>query len=86
MPVGVLSESASQRYLKSNFTEEEVKVIDLSDEGITGVLSMVRQGTLDATVMYVFIPSLPCFWLTQCVKFNELNVSVGQASRKHKIL
>ena len=51
--VGVLSESAAHRYLKNNFTDEEVKIIALSDEGITGVLSKVRQGELDATVIDV---------------------------------
>ncbi len=49
--VGVLSESASHHYLLKHFTGDEVKVIDLNDEGITGVLSMVRQGKLDATVI-----------------------------------
>ncbi len=51
--VGVLSESSSHRYLQKNFADDEVKIIDLSDEGITGVLTMVRQGKLDATVIDV---------------------------------
>jgi polar amino acid transport system substrate-binding protein len=51
--VGVLSQSAAHRYLKKEYTEDEVRVIDLSDEGITGVLTMVRQGKLDATAIDV---------------------------------
>jgi polar amino acid transport system substrate-binding protein len=51
--VGVLSESSAHRYLKNNFTDDEVKIIALSDEGITGVLSKVRSGELDATVIDV---------------------------------
>jgi polar amino acid transport system substrate-binding protein len=51
--VGVLSESAAHRYLRENFSEKEVKIIALSEEGITGVLTMVRQGRLDATVIDV---------------------------------
>jgi polar amino acid transport system substrate-binding protein len=51
--VGVLSESAAHRYLKNNFTDDEVKIIALSDEGITGVLTKVRERDLDATVIDV---------------------------------
>jgi polar amino acid transport system substrate-binding protein len=51
--IGVLSESAAERYVKNTFTDDEVKLVSLSDEGITGVLSMVRQGRLDATVIDV---------------------------------
>jgi polar amino acid transport system substrate-binding protein len=51
--IGVLSESAAHRYVKNKFTDDEVKIIDLSEEGITGVLTMVRQGKLDATVIDV---------------------------------
>ena len=51
--IGVLSESAAHRYLAKSFTDREVRIVDLSDEGITGVLTMVRQGKLDATVMDV---------------------------------
>jgi polar amino acid transport system substrate-binding protein len=51
--IGVLSESAAHRYLKNNFTDDEVRIVDLSDEGITGVLTMIRQEKLDATVIDV---------------------------------
>jgi polar amino acid transport system substrate-binding protein len=51
--VGVLTDSAAHRYLKDGFTDDEVKIIALSDEGITGVLSKVRGGELDATVIDV---------------------------------
>jgi polar amino acid transport system substrate-binding protein len=72
--VGVLSESSSHRYVKKTFAEDEVKVIDLSEEGITGVLTMVRQGNLDATV----IDAPAALWyIGQKHGFEDLSI-VGQ--------
>lgn len=48
--VGVLSDSASQRYLEREF-KDDVEVIDLSSNGITGMLTQVQEKKIDATVM-----------------------------------
>jgi polar amino acid transport system substrate-binding protein len=48
--VGVLSDSASQRYLEREF-KDDVEVIDLSSNGITGMLTQVQERKIDATVM-----------------------------------
>jgi polar amino acid transport system substrate-binding protein len=48
--VGVLSESAAQRYLEKEFGSG-VTIVALGEEGSTGILSLVREGKkLDATV------------------------------------
>jgi polar amino acid transport system substrate-binding protein len=72
--IGVLSDSAADRYVAKNFTEDEVKRIDLSDEGITGVLTMVRQGKLDATV--IDVPAA-VWYVTQNHGYGDLQI-VGQ--------
>jgi polar amino acid transport system substrate-binding protein len=72
--VGVLSESAAHRYMKNNFTDDEVKIIDLADEGITGVLTMVRQGKLDATA--IDVPA-GLWYIEQKHGYEDLNL-VGQ--------
>jgi polar amino acid transport system substrate-binding protein len=47
--VGVLSDSAAQRFLEKSY-RADVDPVALSAEGSTGLLSMVRNGQLDATV------------------------------------
>jgi polar amino acid transport system substrate-binding protein len=49
--IGVLSDSASQRYLEEKLTRDDVEVIDLSSNGITGMLTQVRDRKIDATVL-----------------------------------
>jgi polar amino acid transport system substrate-binding protein len=51
--VGVLSDSAAHNYLKENFSEEDIDIFAPSEEGSTGVMGMVRDGRLDATVQDV---------------------------------
>jgi polar amino acid transport system substrate-binding protein len=46
--VGVLKDSAAERYLKENFPK--LDIVALGDEGTTGVMRLVAQGALDATV------------------------------------
>ncbi len=46
--VGVLRDSAADRYLRETY--RDLDIVALSDEGSTGVMRMVSQGQLDATV------------------------------------
>ncbi len=48
--VGVLSDSAAHLFLKKNYSPSDLKIVALSVEGSTGLMNMVRNGTLDATV------------------------------------
>jgi polar amino acid transport system substrate-binding protein len=50
LKVGVLSDSAAQRYVEKAYGSEDVEIVALSEEGTTGVMGMVREGKLDATV------------------------------------
>jgi polar amino acid transport system substrate-binding protein len=72
--IGVLTDSAAHRYIAKNFTDDEVKLIALSDEGITGVLTMVRQGRLDATV--IDVPAA-IWYVAQHNGYGDLQI-VGQ--------
>lgn len=47
--VGVLSDSAAHRYVEKTYPDD-VEIVALSEEGSTGVMRMVREGKLDATV------------------------------------
>jgi polar amino acid transport system substrate-binding protein len=47
--VGVLSNSASDRYLKKEFGQD-VEIVSLGEEGTTGVMLKVQAGSLDATL------------------------------------
>jgi polar amino acid transport system substrate-binding protein len=47
--VGVLANSASERYLRKEFSDD-VEVVALDEEGTTGVMRSVESGQLDATV------------------------------------
>jgi len=47
--VGVLSDSAAHRYVEKVYGDD-VELVALSEEGSTGVMGMVREGKLDATV------------------------------------
>jgi polar amino acid transport system substrate-binding protein len=49
LKVGVLSDSAAHRYVESVYGAD-VQIVALSEEGSTGVMGMVRDGKLDATV------------------------------------
>jgi polar amino acid transport system substrate-binding protein len=50
LKVGVLSDSAAHRYVEKAFNRNDVEIVALSEEGSTGVMRMVREGKLDATV------------------------------------
>ena len=49
LKVGVLSDSAAHRYVEKSY-RNDVEIVALSEEGSTGVMRMVREGKLDATV------------------------------------
>ncbi|HEY7326535.1 MAG TPA: ABC transporter permease subunit [Gemmataceae bacterium] len=49
LKVGVLSDSAAHRYVEREY-HNDVEIVALSEEGSTGVMRMVREGKLDATV------------------------------------
>ena len=49
LKVGVLSDSAAHRYLDRTY-RDDVEIVALSEEGSTGVMRMVREGQLDATI------------------------------------
>lgn len=49
LKVGVLSDSAAHRYIEKEY-RDDVEIVALSEEGSTGLLGMVREGKLDATV------------------------------------
>jgi polar amino acid transport system substrate-binding protein len=49
LKIGVLSDSAAHRYVEKTY-RNEVEIVALSEEGSTGVMRMVREGKLDATV------------------------------------
>jgi polar amino acid transport system substrate-binding protein len=50
LKLGVLSDSAAHRYLETGYNGEDVQIVALSVEGSTGLMGMVRNGKLDATV------------------------------------
>lgn len=50
LKVGVLSDSAAHRYLEKAYSTGDIQLVALSVEGSTGLMNMVRNGTLDATV------------------------------------
>jgi polar amino acid transport system substrate-binding protein len=50
LKVGVLRNSTAHRYLEKAYRAEDVEIIALSIEGSTGLMGMVRNGKLDATV------------------------------------
>ncbi|MGH7226886.1 MAG: ABC transporter permease subunit, partial [Gemmataceae bacterium] len=50
LKVGVLSDSAAHRYLEKAYTSRDLEIVALSVEGSTGLMNMVRNGKLDATV------------------------------------
>jgi polar amino acid transport system substrate-binding protein len=72
--IGVLSDSAAHRYVSSKLTKDDAEIIDLSDAGITGVLSMVRQEKLDATV--IDVPAA-IWYVAQDHGYGDLRI-VGQ--------
>jgi polar amino acid transport system substrate-binding protein len=49
LKVGVLIDSAAHRYVEKTY-RKDVQIVALSEEGSTGLLRMVREGQLDATV------------------------------------
>ena len=50
LKVGVLIDSAAHRYLQKAYSTDDVQIVALNVEGSTGLMNMVRNGTLDATV------------------------------------
>jgi polar amino acid transport system substrate-binding protein len=50
LKVGVLSDSAAHRYLEKTYGDRDVQIVALAVEGSTGLMGMVRNGKLDATV------------------------------------
>jgi polar amino acid transport system substrate-binding protein len=50
LKVGVLSDSAAHRYLEKTYGDRDMQIVALSVEGSTGLMGMVRNGKLDATV------------------------------------
>jgi polar amino acid transport system substrate-binding protein len=49
LKIGVLSDSAAHRYVEKTYSDD-VEIVALAEEGSTGVMRMVREGQLDATV------------------------------------
>jgi polar amino acid transport system substrate-binding protein len=49
LKIGVLSDSAAHRYVEKTY-RDDVEIVALSEEGSTGLMGMVRDGKLDATV------------------------------------
>jgi polar amino acid transport system substrate-binding protein len=49
LKIGVLSDSSAHRYVEKEY-RDDVEIVALSEEGSTGVMRMVREGKLDATV------------------------------------
>ncbi|HEY7428425.1 MAG TPA: ABC transporter substrate-binding protein/permease [Gemmataceae bacterium] len=50
LKIGVLIDSAAQHYVEKMYDGDDVEIVALSEEGSTGVMGMVREGKLDATV------------------------------------
>ncbi|MHB1425016.1 MAG: ABC transporter permease subunit [Gemmataceae bacterium] len=50
LKIGVLSDSAAQHFVEKTYSDNDVQIVALSEEGSTGVMGMVREGKLDATV------------------------------------
>jgi polar amino acid transport system substrate-binding protein len=50
LKVGVLSDSAAHRYVDKAYNSGDVEFVALNVEGSTGLMNMVRNGTLDATI------------------------------------
>lgn len=75
LKVGVLSDSAAHRYVEKAYTDRDVQIVALSVEGSTGLMNMVRNGKLDATVQ----DSLAAlYYVKQKHEFGDLRI-VGPA-------
>jgi polar amino acid transport system substrate-binding protein len=75
LKVGVLSDSAAHRYLEKAYNTEDVQIVALSVEGSTGLMNMVRNGTLDATVQDNLAA---LYYVKQRHEFGDLRI-VGPA-------
>jgi polar amino acid transport system substrate-binding protein len=75
LKVGVLSDSAAHRYLEKAYSTDDVQLVALSVEGSTGLMNMVRNGTLDATVQDNLAA---LYYVEQGHEFGDLRI-VGPA-------
>ena len=75
LKVGVLSDSAAHRYLEKAYTSSDVQIVALSVEGSTGLMNMVRNGKLDATVQDNLAA---LYYVKQKHEFGDLRI-VGPA-------
>jgi polar amino acid transport system substrate-binding protein len=75
LKVGVLSDSAAHRYLEKAYSSDDVQIVALSIEGSTGLMNMVRNGTLDATVQDNLAA---LYYVEQGHEFGDLRI-VGPA-------
>src|SRR6185437_5103403 len=75
LKVGVLSDSAAHRYLEKAFTSRDIQIVALSVEGSTGLMNMVRNGKLDATVQDNLAA---LYYVKQKHEFGDLRI-VGPA-------
>ncbi len=71
LKVGVLSDSAAHRYVESAY-RDDVQVVALSEEGSTGLMGMVREGKLDATVQDL-LPAL--YYVQQKHGYEDLRMA-----------
>ncbi len=75
LKVGVLSDSAAHRHLLKAYNSSDVQIVALSVEGSTGLMNMVRNGTLDATVQDNLAA---LYYVQQRHEFGDLRI-VGPA-------
>ncbi len=74
--VGVLSDSAAHRYLQQQFADRQVEIVALGEEGVTGVMKLVRENRhLDATLQDV--PAIS-YYVIQGHGFADLSL-IGNA-------
>jgi polar amino acid transport system substrate-binding protein len=75
LKVGALRDSAAHRYLEKAYHAEDVQIVALSVEGSTGIMNMVRNGKLDATVQDSLAAQ---YYVAQGHEFGDLRL-VGSA-------
>lgn len=75
LKIGVLSDSAAHRYVEKTYPSRDVQIIALSVEGSTGLMNMVKNGKLDATVQDNLAA---LYYVKQGHQFGDLRI-VGPA-------
>ncbi len=75
LKVGVLSDSAAHHHLMKAYNSGDVQIVALSVEGSTGLMNMVRNGKLDATVQDNLAA---LYYVQQRHEFGDLRI-VGPA-------